>query len=415
MKIAFLLELFPCLSETFILNQVTGLIRRGHDVHIFAAMPRKTDQAVHEDVQKYNLEQRTSYFYHGNGRFAIPAKIAPRFLRGTALFMKYLAVSPHAVLSSLNVMKYGREASSLSLFYKTLSFIDKGRFDILYCHFGTIGLMGARFKEVGSVQGKLVTSFHGYDMSQFVRRNGHDVYKPLFSEGDLFLPVSDRWKKELVRLGCGQDKTVVHRMGIDTGKFLALGHKQQDVGHTSILTIARLVEKKGIEYGIRGVAKIIKRHRDVQYTIVGSGPLEAEIRDLIEGLEMKDKITLLGARPQEQIIQLMRDADILLAPSVTSGDGDEEGIPVVLMEAMALGIPVVSTLHSGIPELVQDGESGLLVKERDADAIADRLTYLIENPSAGAKMGEVGREYVRKHHDIERLNDQLIERFRNLL
>jgi colanic acid/amylovoran biosynthesis glycosyltransferase len=117
----------------------------------------------------------------------------------------------------------------------------------------------------------------------------------------------------------------------------------------------------------------------------------------------------LRNRPHEQVVEVLRRASIFLAPSVTSADGDQEGIPVALMEAMSSGVPVVATEHSGIPELVEDGISGFLAPERDAGTLAVRLGQLIEHPELWPSMGEAGRRRVEADYDIEVLNDRLVD------
>ena len=114
-------------------------------------------------------------------------------------------------------------------------------------------------------------------------------------------------------------------------------------------------------------------------------------------------------------MELMKGADILLAPSVTGRDGDQEGIPVVLMEALAQRLPVISTFHSGIPELIRDGDSGLLVPERDVDALAEKIEYLMTHAELWSEMGEAGRGYVERHYDINELNNQLVRLYQGLL
>jgi colanic acid/amylovoran biosynthesis glycosyltransferase len=104
-----------------------------------------------------------------------------------------------------------------------------------------------------------------------------------------------------------------------------------------------------------------------------------------------------------------------MAPSVTAADGDQEGIPNVIKEAMAMGIPVLATRHSGIPELVEEGLSGFLVSERDTDALTDRLIHLIDHPEIWPEMGKAGRDYVKKHYDINKLNDRMVEIFQSLM
>jgi colanic acid/amylovoran biosynthesis glycosyltransferase len=120
-------------------------------------------------------------------------------------------------------------------------------------------------------------------------------------------------------------------------------------------------------------------------------------------------------KQREELVKLLTDADILLAPSVTSQDGDQEGIPVVLMEALAQGLPVVSTYHSGIPELVQDKKSGLLVQERDVNSLVEKLEYLFVHQETWAELGKAGRKHVEEHYEIKKLNDQLVDLYEKQL
>jgi colanic acid/amylovoran biosynthesis glycosyltransferase len=126
------------------------------------------------------------------------------------------------------------------------------------------------------------------------------------------------------------------------------------------------------------------------------------------------QVKLLGWKNQTEVVQLLRDTHIFMAPSVTAEDGDQEGTPTVLMEALAQGLPVLSTRHSGIPEVVVEGESGYLVPERDVDALAERLENLLEHPEQWPAMGTAGRRHVEEHYDIDRLNDQLLSLYGKL-
>ncbi len=152
-----------------------------------------------------------------------------------------------------------------------------------------------------------------------------------------------------------------------------------------------------------------------EYKIAGDGPSRENLDSLISELKVGDSIELLGWRSQDEIAELLQESDILMAPSVTTEKGDEEGIPGVIMEAFASGLPVVSTYHAGVPEVIQDGESGFLVSERDVDSLADRLKYLIERPELRSVMGSKGRQFVEEHYNIDRLNDRLVRIYRHLL
>jgi colanic acid/amylovoran biosynthesis glycosyltransferase len=415
MKIAFIVNAFPILSETFVLNQITGLLDRGHEVDIYA-IHAQNQPVIHADIEKYNLLDRT--YYRGLGSKRMPQNIVRRFIKAISFIMRNFHRKPMAFLRALNIVKFGRRAASLRILYEVMPFLERDvpDYDIVHCHFGPNGNLGALLKDIGVVRGKVVTTFHsGYDIPMYIRRRGVHAYDYLFANGDLLLPISNRWKEELIKLGCEEQKIVVHRMGVDTNRFLFSPRQLRNDGQIQLLTVARLVEKKGVEYGIRAVAKVQQQHPRIEYKIAGDGPLMSDIKRLVEELNINDKIKLLGWQRQEEIVELMKEADILLAPSVCSEDGDWEGIPVVLMEALAQGLPVLSTQHSGIPELVQDGKSGFLVPERDVEALVEKLTYLIEHPEIWPEMGRAGRDYVENYYDINKLNDQLVELFQCLL
>jgi colanic acid/amylovoran biosynthesis glycosyltransferase len=317
-------------------------------------------------------------------------------------------------MRSLNIFRYGREAVSLGVFFRILPFLGAHRFDIAHCHFGPNGVLATFLREAGVLRGRIVTSFHGYDMTSFLRVEGEGVYDGLFQQGDLFLPISERWKERLIGMGCPPEKTEVHRMGIDLARCRCRD-RPADSPQVEVLSVARLVEKKGLEYGIRAVANLLTRGEDLRYSIVGDGPLREDLDRLIGDLGFADRMRILGWMDQEEVLDRMGRSHIFLAPSVTGPDGDQEGIPVVLMEAMALGLPVVSTHHSGIPELVKDGKTGFLVSERDPEGLAEKLLVLLQDPYAMRQMGLEGRLHIEGNYDIDGLNDRLVSHFERLL
>ena len=321
-----------------------------------------------------------------------------------------LARAPHGelgpLLRSLNVLD--RANRRLKAFFSVVPCFRRGSYDVIHAHFGTIGARAAHLREIGALRGKLVTSFHGFDMSKTIRLSGAAAYARLFGAGDLFAPVSDCWKARLLELGCPRDKVVVHRMGIDRARFPFSARRPEPGRPLVLLSVARLVEKKGLEFAIRAFAQVRSLLPGVRYHIVGDGPLRLSLERLAAELNVSDAVSFLGPREQNEIIACLRNAHIFLAPSVTGADGDQEGIPVVLMEAMSTGLPVVSTRHSGIPELVEDGASGYLVPERDVEALAQRLRLLAEHPERWPAMGWAGHSRVAEAFDLDRLNDRLV-------
>jgi len=411
MKFAFLVGEFPSPSETFILNQVTGLIERGHEVDIYALSP-ETEKIgkIHPDVERYELLRRTYYVP------SIPKFYPVRLAKALVLFLAHFPQHSRVLLKSLNTGQFGRQASSLRVLFNAVSVLNKSpQYDVVMCHFGSNGVRGDQLRKLGLIQGKLCTVFHGFDLTGYLQREGNDAYNNLFQKGDLFLPISDRWKQRIIEMGCPIEKIQVHRMGIDCNKFKFINRQLFADEKVRIVSVCRLTEKKGLEYGIRAIAQLQNLYPNLQYTIVGDGLLRPVLEALITELNVTNKVHLLGWRQRDEVIETLNQSHIFLAPSVTACNGDQEGIPVAIMEAMAMGMPVVSTLHSGIPELVENGISGILVPERDVDRLSEALADLINHPESWTAMGKAGRENISLNFHIEKLNDQLVEICRTLV
>jgi len=407
MRIAFIVNNFPSLSETFVLNQITGLIDLGHEVDVYADSA-KNQSKIHLDVEKYNILERTYYWN-------IPSNKYWRVAKAVGLMIKNFHRNPRAILSSINIFKFGKKVLSFRILYGVITLLNKSPYDIIQCHFGLNGVLGVMLRDTGVIQGKVVTTFHGIDISLEPKIFGKDIYNYLFRQGDLFVPISERWKQKLIELGCDENRIRVHKVGININLFTQKEYSYRSEERIELLTIARLVDKKGVEYGIRAVAAVAESYPNLHYGIVGDGELKDFLNDLIIQLNLSDKIKLLGWKNQEEILDLMQRSSIIIAPSVTSQHGDQEGIPVVLMEALAMGIPVISTWHSGIPELVQDGKSGFLAPEKDVEALREKLEYLIKHPEIWVEMGSYGHDFVKTHHDVYKLNQKLLSIYYQLI
>ena len=294
MKIAFIVTEFPSLSQTFVLNQITGLIDLGHEVDIFADDAGKNSK-IHEDVKKYKL------LYHTRIYSTIPKNKILRIFKGLIYILKYIHRRPLVVLRSLNIFKYGKNAAFFRYLFLIIPFLDKTPYDIIHCHFGPCGNHALFLRELGAISGKIITTFHGFDIARDIKAKGNHVYKDLFKKGDLFLPISMCWKEKLISLGCPEDKIVLHRMGIDVHKFRFSRHKIRDDNKIKIVTVARLVEKKGVRYGIQAVAKLLKAYPNIEYIIAGDGPLKADLLSLIKQLDINKNVKLLGWKEQEEI------------------------------------------------------------------------------------------------------------------
>lgn len=419
MRIAFFVDQFPSLSETFILNQITGLIDRGHEVDIYCDREvnskGKGDRhsiKMHPEVEQYQLLARTY-------RINIPKNLLWRWLKGIGLLVLNWQKSPQTILKTLKFWQYSRDrygepGEFLKPLYLALPCLEQPAYDIIHCHYGRNGLKAVLLRDLGVIQGKIGVVFHGNDISRYLRIHGDDIYQYLFSCADLMLPISEHWQQKLIDLGCDSSKIIVHHMGIDCNKFVpvprSLSQKQP-----LILSVARLVEKKGLADGISAVAHLLPTHQQLEYWIIGDGVLRSQLTKQIEELAASEQIKLLGWREQAELCQIIAQADILLAPSVTGKNGDSEGIPVSLMEAMAQSIPVISTEHSGIAELVENNVSGYLVPEGDVEALSAKLNLLLASPELCQQMGIAGRERVLKDYNIQELCDRLVSIYQKLL
>ena len=155
--------------------------------------------------------------------------------------------------------------------------------------------------------------------------------------------------------------------------------------------------------------------RDFTYSIIGDGAGLKGMRTLIDRHGLHDVVHLLGALPHERVIEQLHQSDVILAPSVRGNNGDEEGTPTVLNEAHATGMPAIATFHSGIPETVQDGVTGMLVPERDVDALAARIVEMMDRHERWPAMGAAARSRIERFFNIDALNDALVETYLKLL
>ncbi|MBE9061419.1 glycosyltransferase [cf. Phormidesmis sp. LEGE 11477] len=410
LKVAFVVHEFPVLSETFIVNQATGLIDRGCEVDIYT--DRLGDPSkVHPDVQAYDLLSRTRLLP------AVPQNYAVRALKAIALIARYSYQYPNRVARSLNIFRRGIRAASLWSLFTELPPLDLPSYDIIHAQFGNLGFHSLLLRDL-SPNARLVVMFRGFDISQQVQAKGPGVYSSLFKQADFFLTNCDFFRQRLLALGCPPDRVRVHYSGLDCSKFTPKLHSGHFSGPSSekvrIAATGRLVEKKGFEYAIKAIAKVAEHSPHVTFDIIGDGPLRPELSALIETLNMQETIHLLGWRDEQEIIDTLTRSHLFVAPSVTAAKGNQDAPINVLKEAMALGLPVVSTTHGGIPELVEDGVSGFLVPERDADAIAQALTTLIAHPERWSAMGAAGRAYVEAHYNLDSLNDKLLALYQQL-
>jgi colanic acid/amylovoran biosynthesis glycosyltransferase len=398
--------MFPVLSETFILNQITGLLDLGHELDIYAYHKRIAPKE-HDKVKAYDLLSRT-YTPEVSAIRSWP-RLKAIWLIG-ANFHK----NPAAILKSLNALRYSRDALRLRLLPVCLKHFKRNSYDIIHCHYGSNGNLGVLLKELGGIKAKVVTMFHGYDI-RLALVYGGSIYAHLQDRGDCFLSISKYSRMQLEKFGFDSHKVVDQPVGIDLNRFpfrwdrenIPLNHGER----IKILTVARLVKEKGIEYGIKSIHKLVKSNSNikVRYIIIGEGILKEQLKELVARLNLVEVVEFLGEMNHADISKQMRGAHIFLLPSVA------EVLPVTLMEAQAVGLPVVATDVGGISEIVADGKSGFLVPAHNKSALTTKLEYLISHPEIWLEMGKCGRRIVEERYDIKKLNQRLVNIYNALI
>lgn len=350
LNILAVIDFFPHPTRPFILNQITGLIDFGHNVTIYAIKGPK-NELLAKEIDQYQLRSK---------------------------------------------IIYGKKIPKTS------------SFDIVYCMLGHFAPQFAHLKIKNNEKWKLVTAFHGYDATAVLIKNPH-IYDEVFKIGDLFLPVSFYFRNRLIEAGCNPEKIFVHHVGINCNLFKFKTYFKQKNTTYNIVTIGRLEPLKGYEYAISAIAKLIKKGIKINYVIVGAGQLQQKLEKLVDSLNCKNNIKLVGLKNQIEVSEILKNADIFLLSSVTA-EHITEGIPTVLMEAMAIGLPVISTNHAGIPELVKNNSTGFIVPERDVDNLSKKLEFLLKHNELWPLFGSTARKYIEKEHNIE-IQKKLLNKF----
>lgn len=403
LRIAYLIDVFPRPSNAFIVEQMAGVLAKGHQVDIYARSLLRSG-LHHPALRDLLAPERLKHIVIPPGRLARLAKLI-RLLAAksnrTPAMTRELLIEPFA-------------AGKLSRLYTALSFQQSAPYDVVHVQFATVAPLAVSLRRRGVLRGAIVTSFRGADTTRALREDP-GRYDDLFRDGDLFLPVSESLRKLLLDAGCPAARTVVHHSGIDLSLFTFRERHREPAEATRCLFVGRLTEKKGLRFALEALAAVRKQGRDVVLDVAGDGEDQLALERLNRDLGLTQSVRFLGPLTPSEVRSAMDAAHVLVAPSVTASDGDQEGIPNVLKEAMASGMPVLTTTHSGIPELVEDGVSGMLAAEGDAAALARAWSVLAEHPERWAAMGRAGRAAVESGFSAARLTDDLVDLYRSVI
>ena len=286
---------------------------------------------------------------------------------------------------------------------------------VVHAHFEESGL--AALPLTRELDIPLITTFHGYDATAIPSTSGtrrilNHVYgrqqRNLQREGCRFVGVSEFIRKKLLARGYPAERTVTLPIGVDIYVFR---QREEEPAKPMVLFVGRLVEKKGVTYLLDAMAKVARERKDARLVLIGDGPLMPQLVDQACALKLPN-VVFMGACDSATVRQQMNIASMLVSPSVTAASGDSEGLPIVVCEAQAIGLPVIGTRHAGIPEIVCHEETGFLVSEKSVKELAQSISFLLTHPERCGQMGAVARANVSLNFNL-RLQTAKLENLYN--
>ena len=399
--IAYLSQFYPHLTETFVYREVLGLRARGIEVVTCACWPPDRDALSAESLP---LVDETTYVFPLRPVAFVAAHVG-WFARRP---LRYLGTLARVTLGSSDSLRNrGFALLHFAMAVQLASRLQRRGVRHVHAQFAinaaTIALVLSRLLDVPF-------SFTAHNLL-FTKRM---VLEEKIRRARFIVAISEATRRHVLAsappgVDASERVHVVH-CGLPLAQFPARGSAPANEV-LEVLFIAQLQERKGATVLVEACSLLASRGVQVHCTVVGGGPLQTALEAEVERLGVRQQVTLTGALPQEELPPLLARADVFTLPCVHAADGDVDGIPVALMEAMATGIPTVSTPVSGIPELIEDEVSGLLVAEGSAEALAAALERLAQDPELRARLGVAGREQIARHFDVETTTSQLAELF----
>lgn len=271
----------------------------------------------------------------------------------------------------------------------------ENKIDVVLAEYGTTG---ARILNVcRALELPLIVYFFGYDAwTQPVEVQYGTAYKQLFAYAHKVFAVSVSIEQKLVSMGCPAEKIIYSACGPRDDFFSVISSPAEPM----VLATGRFVDKKAPYYTLLAFKKVLEQVPSARLIMCGDGPLWETCNNMVQYFGMQQHVALPGRIDQQQSMQYLSKASVFVQHSLTAADGDREGTPVAILESSAAAVPVVSTIHSGIPEIVEHTVTGLLVAEHDVDAMAEKIIYLLTHKEEAVRMGNAGRKRMQQYFSM---------------
>ncbi len=403
LAIAVLVRMFPNIVQTYVLSHILGLKACGHHTRIIAEADPK-QREVHPRVTENRLLDETVYINADN------TGLLRQCLATPILRPRYLRLLLATVFSPV-WKQYGFAYGIKSLL--RLKALCGTRFDIIHSHSLFCSYDYLFLKTCFSIP--LTTTFHGL-VPKNVEMLAPEKIRAVLAAGDVFFVNTVFAQRQLIELGCDRQKIRIVPQGTNLEDFPFTPRKIHPGKPVILLSVGRLSIEKGFHIAIEAVARIVHSHPDVRYHIVGGGPEEDALRRLIEKHRLQDIVTIFGAISTESLLEHYSSSHVFILPSIDFRDGSHtETQGVVLQEAQATGLPVVASRTGGIPEVIRDGETGLLFEEENIDQLSRHLNRLIEDPALYERLHLDGRRDVEANYSSTVICRRLGETYRQIL
>ncbi|NVO09759.1 MAG: glycosyltransferase family 4 protein [Bacteroidales bacterium] len=396
-RIIYIVEKFPSSTEYFILNEILSLEKRGFEIHLLVLRKQKHHFDISEikNLKSHIIYLPKIYFY-------LPFIFLP-FFRSPFSIFPFPDFHRHSPFSFL---KYLRNYCISKYFAAQLKNMQVHH---IHAHFGFIAT------DIAKILSRLIEVTYSFTVhAQDIYLNQTNIEQEV--AGASFVVTCTEYNRTFLnKLTKGQYAAKLHTIyhGIDVSKWKQTespnsGDKNDNI---KIVSVARLVEKKGLIYLLKAIRILKGNGTKIHCTIIGNGPLQKQLKRFIIKNNLTHCVRLKDLISQEEVKQQVADSDIFVLPCIVVKNGDRDGLPNVLLEAMAMGIPVISTNISAIPELIKDEETGLLVSEKNETAIADAILRLNNDNQLYNRIAENGERKVKDSFDIEISTNKLVAIF----
>lgn len=390
MKVLYIVSLFPCWSETFILNEIIEVENSGIDVTILS-LKQPYEKIVHDNAKSYI--NKTVY----------PSSLFGIFKSNVIFFLKNKKVYLDLLKTILqNDSRFVIKIKEIVTFLITMDLYQK-------VNLQGIGRIHAHWATYPALSAMILSRLTGIPFS--FTAHAHDIYldklmlKEKIEAAKRVLTISNFNRKYLIDLygETAEEKVSVVRCGIDVNSFNFSSIEDRNKEEKTIISVGRLCDIKGFQYLVEAMNILINENnnKNLRCVIVGEGESRNKLTKLIHKFRLSNFVELPGAFSQEKLQKLLKEGDVFVLPSIVTNNGNKDGIPVVLMEAMATGIPIVTTDVSGLPEIAIDTKTALVVSPKDAKGLAAAIEKMLRDRELTLQLRENARKLVEKQYNIK--------------